>query len=154
MLAGTNYEWVSWSDGGAQSHNIIANAATAYTAIYQVVSSANLALTKTGALSGSNVVWTLRVDNLGPDAAQNVVVTDTLPSRVSFVPAPGCTYHGPTHTVSCEVPSLAQGATASFTITTSITGKGNGWITNTAQVASSTPDPSTANNTATARIRR
>ena len=33
-LTGTNYGWVSWSDGGAQSHNIVANAAATYTATY------------------------------------------------------------------------------------------------------------------------
>jgi hypothetical protein len=27
MLGGTDYLWVSWSDGGAQSHNIDADAA-------------------------------------------------------------------------------------------------------------------------------
>jgi hypothetical protein len=58
-----------------------------------------------------------------------------------------------TRTVRCEVASIAQGGTAAFTITTSITGKGNGWITNTAQVSSSTPDPNTTNNTATARVK-
>jgi Domain of unknown function DUF11 len=42
----------------------------------------------------------------------------------------------------------------SFTITTSIIGKGDGWISDTAQVSSSTPDPNTANNTASARVRR
>jgi uncharacterized repeat protein (TIGR01451 family) len=153
-VGGTNYEWVSWSDGGAQSHNITASAAAAYTATYQVVSNANLALTKTGAMSGSNAIWTLRVDNSGPNAAQNVAVTDTLPSRASFVSAPGCSFNASTRTVRCELASLAQSATASYTITTSITGKGGGWITNTAQVSSSTPDPSTANNTASARVRR
>jgi uncharacterized repeat protein (TIGR01451 family) len=155
-LGGTDYAWVSWSDGGAQSHNVIASAAATYTATYEAVTpppSANLALTKSGALNG-NAVWTLRVDNLGPDAAQNVVVTDTLPSRVSFVSAPGCTYTGSTRVVRCELASLAQSATASFTITTSITGKGGGWITNTAQVASSIADPNNANNTASARVRR
>ena len=153
-LGGTDYGWVSWSDGGAQSHNITASAAAVYTAAYQVVTSANLALTKSGALNG-NAVWTLRVDNLGPSAAQDVVVTDTLPSRLSFDSAtPGCTYNGSTRIVRCAVPSLGQSTSASFTITTSITGKGGGWITNTAQVSSSTPDPSTANNTASARVRR
>jgi uncharacterized repeat protein (TIGR01451 family) len=153
-LGGTDYGWVSWSDGGAQSHNITASAAAAYTAAYQVVTSANLALTKSGALNG-NAVWTLRVDNLGPSAAQDVVVTDTLPSRLSFDSAtPGCTYNGSTRIVRCAVASLGQSTSASFTITTSITGKGGGWITNTAQVSSSTPDPSTANNTASARVRR
>jgi uncharacterized repeat protein (TIGR01451 family) len=156
-LNGTTYGWVSWSDGGAQSHNIVANAAATYTAAYEALPappSADLALTKTGALNG-NATWTLRVDNLGPSVAQNVVVSDTLPARVSFVSAtPGCTYNGSTRTVRCEVASLAASTAASFTITTSITGKGSGWITNTAQVSSSTPDPSTGNNTASARVRR
>jgi uncharacterized repeat protein (TIGR01451 family) len=155
-LGGTDYAWVSWSDGGAESHNVIASAAATYTATYRAVTpppSANLALTKSVALNG-NAVWTLRIDNLGPDAAETVVVTDTLPSRLSFVSAPGCTYTGSTRVVRCALASLAPSATASFTITTSITGKGSGWITNTAQVAGSTTDPNTANNTASARVRR
>ena len=155
-LGGTDYAWSSWSDGGAQSHNVVANAAATYTAAFQALppaQSANLALAKTGAMSGGNAVWNLSVGNQGPNAAQNVVVTDVLPSRVSFVSAPGCTYTGSTRTVRCELASLAQGGAASFTITTSVSGKGNGWITNTAQVSSSTPDPNTANNTATARLR-
>ena len=34
-LNGTAYTFVSWSDGGAQSHNIVANAPTTYTATYE-----------------------------------------------------------------------------------------------------------------------
>jgi uncharacterized repeat protein (TIGR01451 family) len=156
-LGGTSYAWVSWSDGLAQSHNIVASAASTYSATYQEVAapqSADLALAKTVAPSGQNLIWSVGVTNQGPDAAQNLVVTDTLPSRLSLVSAPGCTYNAATRTVRCELPSLAQGGTASFTITTSVTGKGNGWITNTAQVSSSTTDPSTGNNTGSARIRR
>ena len=155
-LAGTDYAWSSWSDGGAQSHNVIADAAATYTATYQALppqQSANLALAKTGALSGSNAIWSLNVSNQGPSVAQAIIVTDTLPSRVSFVSAPGCTYNSSTRTVRCELASLAQGGAAPFTITTAVTGKGNGWITNTAQVSSSTPDPNTANNTATGRVK-
>jgi glucose/arabinose dehydrogenase len=33
---GTAYEFVSWSDGGAQTHNIVANASGSYTATYRV----------------------------------------------------------------------------------------------------------------------
>ena len=33
---GTAYEYLSWSDGGAQTHNIVANASTTYTATYRV----------------------------------------------------------------------------------------------------------------------
>jgi uncharacterized repeat protein (TIGR01451 family) len=122
-------------------------------AAYQAVQSADLVLTKTGALNGV-ATWTLSVRNQGLGAAESVVVTDTLPSRVSYVSAPGCTYNPSTRTVHCNVASLAQSGTATFTITTSAPSKGNGWVTNTAQVSSSTPDPNTANNTASARVRR
>jgi uncharacterized repeat protein (TIGR01451 family) len=155
-LGGTDYGWASWSDGGAQSHNVIASAAGTYTAAYQALppaQSANLVLAKTGAMTGGNAVWNLNLSNQGPSAAQTVVVTDVLPSRLVFVSAPGCTYMSSTRTVRCEVSSLAQGGAASFTITTSVTGKGNGWITNTAQVSSATSDPNTTNNTSTARVR-
>jgi uncharacterized repeat protein (TIGR01451 family) len=153
-LGGTSHAWVSWSDGGAQSHNVVATAAATYTAAYQAPPQrADLGLMKTGAPSGSNVLWKVTVSNLGPNGAQNVVVTDTLPSRVSFVSAPGCTYVSSTRTVHCALASLAQSGTASFTITTSASGNGSGLITNTAQVSSSTPDPSTTNNTASARVR-
>jgi uncharacterized repeat protein (TIGR01451 family) len=152
-LGGTSYTWVSWSDGDPQSHNIVATASATYAAAYQAVQSADLVMAKTGALNGV-ATWTLSVTNQGPGAAQNVVVTDTLPSRVSYISAPGCTYVSSTRTVHCNAGSLAQGGTASFTITTTAPSKGNGWVTNTAQVSSSTSDPNTANNTASARVRR
>ncbi|MFO0701018.1 MAG: PQQ-dependent sugar dehydrogenase [Nitrospira sp.] len=37
-LGSTNYKFVSWSDGGTQSHNITANAAKTYTATYEATS--------------------------------------------------------------------------------------------------------------------
>jgi uncharacterized repeat protein (TIGR01451 family) len=114
--------------------------------------SADLALTNNGTLSNSTAVWTLQTRNIGPGSAQSVVVTDTLPSRLSYTAAPGCTYSSATRIVRCELASLASGSTATFTITTSV-GKGGGWITNTAQVTSSTPDPNTTNNSASARVR-
>src|SRR5262249_34852851 len=33
---GTAYDFLAWSDGGAQTHNIVANGATSYFATYQV----------------------------------------------------------------------------------------------------------------------
>jgi PKD domain len=33
-FGGTDYEWVSWSDGGAQSHNVVASGSSTYTAAY------------------------------------------------------------------------------------------------------------------------
>ncbi len=36
-LGGTNYAWASWSDGGQQSHNVVASAPATYTAAYQAL---------------------------------------------------------------------------------------------------------------------
>src|SRR4030095_6831996 len=63
---GTDYAWSSWSDSGAQSHNVIADAAATYAATFQALppaQSANIALAKTGAMSGQNAVWNLSVTN-------------------------------------------------------------------------------------------
>jgi uncharacterized repeat protein (TIGR01451 family) len=153
-LGGTTYSFVSWSDGGAATHNIVADASATYTATYQAAVNADTQIVKTGSKSGSTATWVIAVTNLGPSPAQNVVVTDTLPSRLDFVSATaGCTYASTTRVVTCDAGSLASGDNASFTITTTITGNGGGWITNTAQVTSSTADPATANNTSTDRVR-
>ena len=150
-LNGSQYSFSSWSDGGAQSHTIVANAAASYTASY-VIASADLMMTKTVASGGTT--WTLRVDNLGPNSAVNVVVTDTLPSRLVFVAAPGCTYASATRVLTCAIVSLSAGASQTFTLSTTVSGKGGGWITNTAQVTSATADPNTANNSSTAKVRK
>jgi uncharacterized repeat protein (TIGR01451 family) len=152
-LGGTSYAFASWSDGGTATHNVVANAAGTYTATYQAIVSADLRITKTGSKNGTTATWALSVTNLGSSAAQNVVVTDTLDSRLTYVSAPGCTYNTSTRAVTCSVATLANGANISFTITTTITGGGGGWITNTAQVSSSTSDPSSANNTASDRVK-
>jgi uncharacterized repeat protein (TIGR01451 family) len=152
-LNGTTYTFVSWSDGQPQTHQVTANSAATYTATYQAAASADLRMTKTLASTGSQQTWTLSVTNLGPSAAQSVSITDVLPSRLTFASAPGCSYALATRTVTCSVASLANGAIASFTLTTTISGTAGGWITNTAQVSSSTADPNTANNTASARVK-
>ena len=148
------YEFFSWSDGGAIAHDIFANASATYTATYRTAA-ADLSLAKTVSPPGSTATWTLSVNNDGPLDATGIVVTDVLPSRLTSptFTTPGCTYDSPTRTVRCTAGSLARGANVSFGFTTGFTGKGNGWITNTAAVSSSTPDGNTANNTASARVR-
>ena len=153
-LGGTTYTFLSWSDGGAATHVITApQTPTTYTATYQAAANADLQMAKTGVKNGTTATWTLAVTNLGPSSASGVVITDTLPSRLNFVSAPGCTYASATRVLTCSVGSLANGANASFTLTTTITGNGGGWIVNTAQVTSSTADPATANNTSSDRVR-
>ncbi len=151
-LNGTQHYFSSWSDGGVATHNIVASAAATYTATY--VTGADLRMTHTGSISGTTATWTLGVSNLGPQTAQNAVVTDTLPSRLVFGSAPGCIYNSGTRVVSCTLAALAAAGSATFTLTTTVTGKGGGWITNTAQVTSGTLDPNTTNNSASARVRK
>ena len=144
---------MSWSDGGAIGHDVVATADATYTATFRVAT-ADLSLAKTIVPSGSTPSWTLTVTNGGPLDASGVVVTDVLPTRLSIgtVPA-GCTYDLATRTLRCSASSLANGTSVEFTFTTTITGKGNGWITNTAQVSSSTPDGNAGNNSASAKVR-
>lgn len=96
----------------------------------------------------------------GPSDAQNVVVTDELPLdpahlQVLFT-SPECEYTQATHTVTCNLATLADDATAQFVIKAKIKTNGNGTteaaprITNTATVSATTFDPHLANNTNTA----
>jgi glucose/arabinose dehydrogenase/PKD repeat protein len=61
--SGTGYEFVSWSDGAAQTHNVVANASTSYTATYKV-QGASPVITQLSALQGRGRVtikWTTDV---------------------------------------------------------------------------------------------
>ncbi|MFN8168623.1 MAG: hypothetical protein U0S36_07540 [Candidatus Nanopelagicales bacterium] len=118
-----------------------------------VTASADLSITKAGPPTvdaSGTVTYTLVVRNAGPSDAASVVVTDTLPAGVAFGSATGsgwtCTATGDV-SVSCALPSLAAGATAS-TITVVVTAPAQGGsLTNTATVSSATADPDLANNT-------
>ncbi|MHC5903595.1 DUF7927 domain-containing protein [Streptomyces sp. S6] len=116
---------------------------------------ADLVATKTASTAnvspGQTYTYTLTTTNNGPSTATNVRMTDTLPDNVQFQSGSGCTASG--QSVTCgSIASLAPGATQSWTITVKLASsyKGNGSdIGNTATAASDTPDPNTANNTAT-----
>jgi hypothetical protein len=83
----------------------------------------------------------LRVDNLGPDAATNVTVTDDLPSA-TFIDAtvspagPACTFTVGTGRLSCPLGTIGSGA-AQREITVRVRPSDNG------------PFPATRPNTAT-----
>jgi uncharacterized repeat protein (TIGR01451 family) len=133
-----------------------------------VTESADLRLTKTckpdvapgaPANAGDPAFCDIRVDNLGPSDAQNVVVTDNIVSNAPFivsavigavcVPA---TPIGPTTntTLTCNLGTLAAGT--GITIHVVFTSVSGGDVNDTATVTSSTPDPNTANNSATGRV--
>lgn len=101
-------------------------------------------------VSGQNSTYNITVKNNGPSAANNVTLTDTLASGVTFIsatPSAGttCTGTGP---ISCTLPTpLASGATATIAVVVKATTSGA--YSNTATVTDSgtPPDPNTGNNT-------
>jgi uncharacterized repeat protein (TIGR01451 family) len=104
---------------------------------------------------GSTLTYTIQVQNLGPDRAGGVTVTDSLPKGVDFVSASAsagrCGHKG--KTVSCALgplgaPSVDYGGPP--TVTVSVIPREVGAISNTAAVKGSPKDPVAANNKATA----
>ncbi len=97
---------------------------------------------------GNALTYTIAVRNNGPLSATGVMLTDTLPSGVSFVSASASQGScSGTTTLTCTLGSLANGGTVTVTISVKPTAAGP--LTNTATVAGSVPDPVSANNTST-----
>ncbi|WP_369147528.1 hypothetical protein [Streptomyces sp. R44] len=102
---------------------------------------------------GGTLTYTVRVRNHGPTAAEDVVLTDSLPATVRFTsatPSSGtCDTPavGSTDTVTCRFGPLAAGGTATLTLKVVVRSKAA--VTNGASATASTPDPRTGNNAAT-----
>jgi uncharacterized repeat protein (TIGR01451 family) len=106
------------------------------------------------ALPGRLLTYSIRVVNLGPDAANSVVLTDPLPAGTTFVSCtavPGsCTGPAPgTDGVTADLGTIAVGSAATVTIVVDVTAS-YGNLVNTATATSSTPDPNPGNNSSTA----
>ena len=144
----TNSATASSAVSDPNSANNTASAATT------VNPAANLALTKSDSpdpvLQGSELTYTLGVTNNGPSSASSVVITDTLPSGVTY--NSGLASQGScvntSGTVTCSLGTIANGASATATI--KVTPPSTGSITNQASVTSAVSDPVAANNTASA----
>ncbi|KON10724.1 DUF11 domain-containing protein [Clostridium botulinum] len=118
---------------------------------------ADVGVIKTGSpnpvMSGETLTYTIDVSNLGPGDAQNVVLTDTIPPEitgaefstdggVTFSPWPG----------SFNIGTLLNQETRTILIRGTVASVAPGFITNTAEVTSTTPDPNLSNNTSTSVI--
>lgn len=103
--------------------------------------------TQTSATKGSTITYTWEISNGGPLSAKNVILTDTLPSSVSFVSAKStvgtCTG---TTTVKCDLGEQKYGP---ITVTIVAKTKVSGTITNSATVTSTTHDTYLVDNKAT-----
>jgi large repetitive protein len=127
-----------------------------------VIGNTDLSVTKNGQASvgaGGNITYTITVSNAGPSNANTVQLTDTLPANTTFVsntqtsgPAFGCTNPsvGSGGTITCNLASLAVGASASFTLVIKTAGNVAGTVSNTANVSTTTNDTNPANNSSTA----
>lgn len=104
---------------------------------------------------GGTLTYTIVVTNAGPGSSSGVTVSDVLPASVTLlgtVASQGSCTGGTT--VSCALGTLEAGASATVTLRTRA--RTVGTASNTASVVAATPDPSTADNqaTATTTIRR
>ena len=102
--------------------------------------------------AGEEAVYTITVNNNGSVDATNVVVTDALPSQVSYLAdTASCTgvAVGSTGTLSCPLGTIPAGGSSSFQIKVKINPDLGGptSITNTATVSSDTADSDSTNNT-------
>jgi uncharacterized repeat protein (TIGR01451 family) len=98
---------------------------------------------------GTKVTYTIVVTNNGPAIATGVVVTDALPSGVTFVSAtPSQGTCSGTTTVICSIGTLANGQSATIALAV-LTTASSGSITNTAAVSAANTDPNTTNNATT-----
>jgi uncharacterized repeat protein (TIGR01451 family) len=95
---------------------------------------------------GSNLVYSLRITNLGPQSASSVTVTDALPTGVSFVSALASqgAYTVDGALVSFALGPLASGASANLQVTGQADSAGT--TTNRAWVSTISSDPIANNN--------
>jgi uncharacterized repeat protein (TIGR01451 family) len=115
---------------------------------------ADLSIAKTASPSpvgtGGVLTYSITVNNAGPNTAQNVVVTDSLPGGTSFLSCSTsqgtCSLSG--INVTANLGDIPSPGLATVTIQVTVTAQGPSSITNTAFVTSSTPDTNTANNIA------
>jgi uncharacterized repeat protein (TIGR01451 family) len=135
------------------------------TASTSIQTQADIAVSKTDSpdpvgLNG-NITYAITLTNNGPSDAQSVVLTDSVPAGTTFVSAmqnsgPAFVLTTPpvggTGSFTATVTTLAAGATAVFQMVVQLGGgvPGGSTISNTATAATSTTDPTAANNSATA----
>src|SRR5205823_1013582 len=106
---------------------------------------ADLGVAKTGPATGhvgQVMTYRITVTNEGPDTATGVTVTDRLPKNAGFGSASttkgSCAPKPQQQVVTCAIGTLANGATATVTLTIKPTTKGN--FTDTASVTATSPN--------------
>lgn len=93
-------------------------------------------LLSTGSVDvGDEIVYNVAVANDGDQAASDVLITDTLPSSVTYVDSDSeCSHDASTGIVSCDLGALAVGGEDSSSIRVTVASSGS--ISNTANISS------------------
>lgn len=101
---------------------------------------------------GTKLSYVAIMTNAGPSNATGLTLTDVLPPDVAFVSSvpgpPTCTLAGAT--LTCNLGTLASGATTTVSIYVTATAPAGTTIVNTATVTANEADPNPADNSATA----
>ncbi|PYS51289.1 MAG: hypothetical protein DMF68_04595 [Acidobacteria bacterium] len=158
-----------WRVNIVPSSRFSVRATASFTVSNPVLPEANLAIFNSSSAgdsitAGSNIFYNVVVQNPGPDVAQNVQVTSSIPANTTFLSgaqdSPGaqntftCTFpnaNDSTGSTTCTIASLPAGQTATFMLVYNVnSGAGAGTvISSTASVSSDTPDSDNADNSST-----
>ncbi len=100
---------------------------------------------------GEETVFTITVNNLGPNDTDNIIVSDILPDGLSYITAGGSTgTYNPT-TGNWNIPQIINGGSATLELYVEV--ESNDPITNTAYISESNHyDPNTNNNEDSATV--
>ncbi len=138
---------------GAWGRALLWTSALAILFSVPALADADLGITKADATDPVQVsqvlVYTIAVENTGPDPANDVLVEDALPTAVTYVNASagqGSCFLTPSDVVQCDLGNVANGATV--TVDVEVVPTQAGAITNAASVSASTNDPNALNDTA------
>ena len=119
-----------------------------------VVPAADLTLSKTADQSiiqpGSLLTYTLSITNNGPDEAENILLTDSLPAALGtplYSTDNGTNWNS--WTGSLNLGSLPSSGVSNVLIQCTVAADASQYVSNSAVVTSDTPDPDPSNNTST-----
>lgn len=142
--------------GSAVSDPTAANNTATTNTVVTSPSQADLSITKSASPDPVNqndtLVYTISVANNGPASAANVVMTDPLPSAVTYQTSSATqgTCSQASGTVTCNIGTMSNGQIVTITINvTATTMSTASYAVNTASVSSTTSDPDNTNNSST-----
>jgi uncharacterized repeat protein (TIGR01451 family) len=137
--------------GAETDPNPANNTISTSTSVMDSTTPADMKVTLSGPANGNlgvEMTYLATITNLGLGKATNVVLTDALPAGMQFVSATAsqgsCGFSA--GTVTCQLGTMANGATATMAV--NVVPFQDGGITNTVTVSASQSDPVPKNNTA------